>query len=276
VAALVVGVALGLGYAHIQGVAAAVAGHAIGSLTGRTTALPASLEASGAGRGSSGHDGSHRGDHGGSGDGPAVLTAGPDGVIGNTDDVLLPAHPGRSGGPSSGDDDTTTTTTGRSTDSTSTTVPPIPSDLAIGSITVPATAADSTDGCGAAVGFDAARLDDHQPGTAWRMDGDGSGQSLTLPLGGSHHVVSVGLIPGYAQVDACDGTDRFAQNRRITQVTWQFDDGTTVVQPLSAVAEMQMVAVNAQASTVTLHIDGVTADPERDFTAISELNVRGT
>jgi hypothetical protein len=125
--------------------------------------------------------------------------------------------------------------------------------------------------------FDSSRLADDKSETAWRMDGDGSGRSITLSLDGPHRIVSVGLIPGYAQVDACDGSDRFAQNRRITKVTWQFDDGSApVVQELRDAAEMQRVAVSAQATTVTLRIDGVTADPERDFTAISEVDVRGT
>ena len=33
------------------------------------------------------------------------------------------------------------------------------------------------------------------------------------------------MIPGYAKIDPADGTDRYAQNRRIAQVRYTFDDG---------------------------------------------------
>jgi hypothetical protein len=88
-------------------------------------------------------------------------------------------------------------------------------------------------------------------------------------------VLSVGILPGYAKVDPCDGVDRFAQNRRPTTVTWTFDDGSTVTQQLVDTPEMQWIAVDATSSQVALHIDGVTADPERDFTAVSEVAVHG-
>jgi hypothetical protein len=53
-------------------------------------------------------------------------------------------------------------------------------------------------------------------------------------------------------------------------------DGTTVPQTLSDNRQMQTVSVDATTSTVRLRIDGVTPDPERDFTAISEATIRGT
>jgi hypothetical protein len=205
-----------------------------------------------------------------------VVIPGSDGLVGTEDDVVVPATgPRGPTSPSSASGETTTPT--GSTTSTSTTLPPIPTDLAVTAVGVPSTAPASTDGCGQDVAFDGSRVADDQVGTAWRMEGDGSGQTLTLSLGGSHRIVSVGMIPGYALTDPCDGTDRFAQNRRITTVTWQFDDGSApVVQELRDAAEMQRVAVSAHATTVTVRIDGVTAEPERDFTAISEIDVRGT
>lgn len=254
-------------------------GHALGILTGDASALSPELVAPAApGTAGEGPMASADGDAPGNGPAATVVAPGSDGVVGTADDVVVPAPSSRggpttSGGGASGE----VTEPTRSTTSTSTTVPPIPTDLAVTGVDVPSTAPGSTDGCGQDVAFDGARAADDKADTAWRMEGDGTGQSLTLALGGAHRIVSVGLIPGYALTDPCDGTDRFAQNRRITKVTWQFDDGSApVVQELRDAAEMQRVAVSAQASTVTVRIEGVTAEPERDFTAISEIDVRGT
>jgi len=111
--------------------------------------------------------------------------------------------------------------------------------------------------------------------TAWRVDGDGTGQSLTIDLGAEQRVLVVGLVPGYDKVDACDGADRWPQNRRPTQVTWRFADGTASTQTLEDTRELQTVEVDAESDSVTLEIDGVTQNPERDFTAISEVVVQG-
>jgi hypothetical protein len=85
----------------------------------------------------------------------------------------------------------------------------------------------------------------------------------------------VGLAPGYDKVDPCDGTDRWSQNRRPTRVTWIFDDGTTAAQTLNDDRQMQTIEVDTTTQSVQLRIDGVTPDPERDFTAISAVTVRG-
>jgi hypothetical protein len=273
--ALAIAAILLVGYAHAQVSGVVDPGRALGVLTGDATAVVPGLGGVALpptpGEGPAGHGGAEAAVGAPEG---TMVAPGPDGVVGNSDDVLVPTGATR-GGTSAGGASPTTVTSGAPT-STSSTVPPIPTDLAIGTVEVPSTAPDSTDGCGKNVDFDAPRVADDQAETAWRMDGDGTGQSLTLSLGGSHRIVSVGMIPGYALVDPCDGTNRFTQNRRITRATWQFDDGTTVTQELRDAADMQMVAVSAQATTVTVHLDGVTADPERDFTAISELDVRGT
>jgi hypothetical protein len=276
VAALVATAAVLAAYAIGQAGGAMGGGHALGILTGDASALTPDLVAPAA-SGAAGETSHAPGDPDAptsSGPEATVVAPGSDGVVGTEDDVVVPANGTRGGPTSSGV--ATTGPTG-STTSTSTTLPPIPTDLAVAGVEVPATAPGSTDGCGKDVAFDGGRVADDQSETAWRMEGDGSGQTLTLSLGGVHRIVSVGMIPGYALTDPCDGTDRFAQNRRVTRVTWQFDDGSApVVQDLRDAREMQRVAVSAQATTVTVRIDGVTADPERDFTAISEIDVRGT
>ena len=195
-------------------------------------------------------------------------------------DVGTPASPpGEDGTAIPGDpdadrpDDPTQTTL--PPDSTPPTAPPTAVDLMVDGVTVPSTSEPTSDACGEPVAFDASRLVDGADATAWRMDGDGTGKTLTLTFEGTRRVLSVGLIPGFDHVDPCDGTDRFAQNRRISQVTWEFDDGTRVTQDLIDLATMQRIDVDATTRKIVLHIDGVTADPERNFTPISEIAVRG-
>jgi hypothetical protein len=168
------------------------------------------------------------------------------------------------GSGSDGDDDATTTTGA-----------PAPVDLAVSGVTVPATAAAGVDACGNPISYDGYLLVDGIVDTTWRMDGDGTGQTLTLTLDGPRHVREVGLVPGYAKVDPCDGMDRFTQNRRVTTVTWRFDDGSSATQDLADQATMQTLAVDVTTTTITLRLDAVTSSPERDFTAISEISVQG-
>jgi hypothetical protein len=166
----------------------------------------------------------------------------------------------------------TTTTAPRTT----TTAPPDPVALTVASVSAPSTAPSGVDACQTPTSYDAGHLTDGADDTAWRMPGDASGQTLTLDLGAERRVLRVGLAPGYNKVDPCDGTDRWTQNRRPTTVTWLFDDGTEARQTLTDTRGMQTLAVDATTTTIGLRIDGTTAAPERDFTAISELSVLGT
>ena len=56
------------------------------------------------------------------------------------------------------------------------------------------------------------------------------GQTLEIRFGVAEEIDTVGLIPGFAKTDPSDGTDRYAQDRRIAAVQYTFDDGTTAVQ----------------------------------------------
>lgn len=173
--------------------------------------------------------------------------------------------------PSPGDD-TSPTTAPASTPGTD---PPTAVDLLVDKLTVPEPSRSTVDGCGDPLDFGGGKMLDGIDRTTWRMDGDGTGEVLVFELEGARRVLSVGLIPGFDAVDACDGTDRFAANRRITDVTWEFDDGSRVKQRLIDVATMQRIDVDATTTRIKLHIDGVTANPADDFTAVSELVVRG-
>jgi hypothetical protein len=155
------------------------------------------------------------------------------------------------------------------------TEPPTAVDLVVDEITVPSTSASTVDGCGDPLSFADRQMIDGVESTAWRMDGDGTGVTVVLRLKGPRRVLSVGLIPGFDAVDPCNGTDHFATGRRLTNVTWEFDGGKRFEQKLINVATLQRIDVDATTSRIELHIDGVSADPQDDFTAVSELVVRG-
>lgn len=87
----------------------------------------------------------------------------------------------------------------------------------------------SVDAAGNPVGYAPSRTHDQDLSTAWRCNGDGRGERLTLDLPSGTRVAEVGLVPGYAKTDPADGTDRYAQNNRITEVRWHFDDGSAHV-----------------------------------------------
>ena len=158
---------------------------------------------------------------------------------------------------------------------TTTTAPPDPAPLPVRDAAASVAAPDSSDGCGDPTTYGAANAVDGERSTGWSIEGDGTGETLTLDLGGERRVRSVGLLPGYAKVDECTGVDRFPENRRPTAVTWTFDDGTEVSQPLEDAAEIQSIEVDATTSTVVMRIDGVTSDPRRDYTVVSEVAVEG-
>jgi hypothetical protein len=142
------------------------------------------------------------------------------------------------------------------------------------------TAPDNVDGGGERVSYAAANLVDGDPATTWRATGDARGTSLRLRFPVPRVVTVVGLVNGYAKRDPASGDDRYLEERRVTAVTWTFDDGTTYAQVLDdGVRAVQRLAVDpVRTSGVTVRIDVTTApgDADRDYTAISEVEVMGT
>jgi hypothetical protein len=120
---------------------------------------------------------------------------------------------------------------------------------------------------------------DAVPATAWRCPGWAVGHQLVYDFGGPVTLASVGLVPGYAKVDPLDGTDRFAENRTVTAVTWRFDDGSTHRQTISSPGP-SLVTVDlprgVTTSEVVLEIAGTGNDGAiRDFTAVSDVRFAG-
>ncbi len=170
----------------------------------------------------------------------------------------------------------TTTTT---PPTTTTEFVPDPADAFIQTLldpTASSTAADGVDAAGNPVSYDVENTIDSDPGTAWRTDGDGVGETLTYHLVDPAYITSVGLIPGYAKVDPTDGSDRFLENRRVRAVRWTFDGGVVQEQTFADSRDLQTIQIpGVLTSTITVEILETTSDPARDFTPISEVQVEG-
>lgn len=144
-------------------------------------------------------------------------------------------------------------------------------------IVVPETAKASNDWAGNRVTYEPANLTDGDPATAWRMPGNGEGSELTLSWDERQTFTEVGLINGYAKIDAKRGDNWYEINRQVEAVTWVFDDGTEVAQSFDTVTDMQSITLDepVTAQTVRLRIDAVTEPNGKDFTALSEISVKG-
>jgi len=138
------------------------------------------------------------------------------------------------------------------------------------------TAADSVDGAGDAVSFAATQLVDGDPGTAWRVEGDGVGETVTFSWPAAIHVRGIGVVPGYAKQDAVTGEDRFLQNRRVRRVSVTFDGGAAVQVDLTDRPVLQTFEVDAVTSTVQLTVESTTPRSDRDYAAMSEVQFWAT
>ncbi|MET0909460.1 MAG: rod shape-determining protein MreC, partial [Ilumatobacteraceae bacterium] len=170
---------------------------------------------------------------------------------------------------------------------TTTTTPPTttefvvdPADAFVQTLVDPtasSTAPDGVDGAGNPVSYSVDNTVDGDYETAWRTEGDGVGETLTYHFAaGSVYVTSVGLIPGYAKIDATDGTDRFLENRRIRAVRWTFDGGVVQQQDFADSRDLQTIDIpGVLTRTITIEILETTDHGGRDFTPVSEVQVEG-
>lgn len=139
------------------------------------------------------------------------------------------------------------------------------------------TAPDSVDAAGKPISYAAGNLTDGDRQTAWRVAGAGRGETITLTLPSTVHLTRVGLIPGYAKVDPSNDVDRFPENRRVREVRWRFDDGTTVDQRFADTPDMQETEVDATTRSVTIEVLGSRpGTPDHDYLPISEVSLVGT
>ena len=149
----------------------------------------------------------------------------------------------------------------------------------IGGATASCQSPDSVDAAGNKVGYPPTSAYDGDLTTAWRCNGTGVGQALTLTLAEPARVGEVGLVPGYAKTDPRSGVDRYAENNRITRVRWTFSDGSSVVQRLDGSPtnrELQSTRVPAtQSDQVVLEVLGSVRGP-RNTMAVSEVRIGRT
>jgi hypothetical protein len=135
---------------------------------------------------------------------------------------------------------------------------------------------------GRPVTFVAANMVDGAADTCWRRSGNATGTVLTFRLDQPTKLSKVGLINGYAKIAYGGGHryDWYRGNRRVLDVTWTFDDGTTVSQHLTDTMAMQTLPITpVTTQTVRLRIDAVTPPGHgragRDETAVSEVSLVG-
>ena len=147
---------------------------------------------------------------------------------------------------------------------------------AIGAASSTCQSDSSVDAAGRPVSYEPANMYDGDMSTAWRCDGGGVGERVTIDLAGSTAIGEVGLVPGYAKTDARSGADRYAENNRITRVRWLFGDGTSVVQRFDGSPgnrELQTTRIpETAADQVVIEILDSTPGP-RDTVAISEVRI---
>jgi hypothetical protein len=145
-------------------------------------------------------------------------------------------------------------------------------------IDVPGTAPASTDLAGHRVTFGARNLVDGDLQTAWRIAGDATGGSITITFAHPVTLTSVGLVNGYAK--KYPGYNGYWLNRKVTEVRWTFDDGSTFTQRLRRVTRMQTLPVDpGPTSSITVDILATVPSNKpngRDYTAISELSLEGS
>lgn len=129
--------------------------------------------------------------------------------------------------------------------------------------------------------YEAVRAVDGVADTAWRCEGDGTGQQLTLQLPAQVTVAAITIVPGFAKTDPGDGTDRYAQGRRLSQVRVSFDGGAGAVLDLDPAPgrrqPQQLGFAPVRTTTVTIEIlasvpgSGAGNTGPADLVAISEL-----
>jgi hypothetical protein len=138
----------------------------------------------------------------------------------------------------------------------------------------PSHSPNSVDGAGTKTSYGADHLLDDDPTTAWRTDGDATGETLTFTLDSNRPVTTLGLVNGFAKIDRATGEDRYWQERRILRVTWtvggrsfrqSLEDGDRTVQKITIGA--------VSTSVITLRVDRVSRPESKRFdrTVISDV-----
>ena len=154
------------------------------------------------------------------------------------------------------------------------------------SMTASSTSSSAPDASGNTISYSAENAVDGQNSTAWNVDGDGIGQSITLHYDQPITVSRIGMIPGYDKVDSTDGTHRFYQLYVVKKARIEFSDGTSVEANFERDPSMQYTDVpDTTTDTVKITIldtyppgnspEGGNYPYTLDKAAISEIQVEG-
>jgi hypothetical protein len=151
-------------------------------------------------------------------------------------------------------------------------------------LTAPASATGHVDASGRAATYPPEAMVDTDPSTAWRMDGDGTGQKIIVSFPRVVTVTGLALDPGFDKVGKHQ--DRWPENRRISSATFTADDGSAFTigfdtdPKLPASQRLQTFLLPKPLTTRTISVQIEATDPAArgifDTTAISRLAVLGS
>jgi hypothetical protein len=156
------------------------------------------------------------------------------------------------------------------------------------SISASSTAPSAQDAGGRTYTYNPENAVDGDRGTAWQVEGDGSGEYILIEYEEPVVVNSVGMIPGYDKIDPISGTDRFYQRNVVEEAEIEFSDGSSVEAEFDREPQVQFTEVpETETEYVRITIldtyppengpDGAAVDNSTpvDITAISEVEVEG-
>ncbi|MBO0855429.1 MAG: hypothetical protein J2P18_16885 [Nocardia sp.] len=104
------------------------------------------------------------------------------------------------------------------------------------------------------------------------------GQVLTIDLGQTHTIDSIGIIPGWDSVGS-DGTDQWNTHRTVSRVSYRFNDPGATTYTQQTMDQRSLVTTKLSpavtASKITLTVLESKGDPSVNTTAISSIVVTG-
>lgn len=113
-------------------------------------------------------------------------------------------------------------------------------------------------------------LIDDDPGTIWRCEGDGVGDTITFTFEQGTTLVGIRLVNGNTV-----WPDSYTAERRLVSVQWRFEDGSFLVQGLAAnkaePQEVRFPAVITGSVTMTVLASTVPGSSGTDAISISSL-----
>lgn len=136
------------------------------------------------------------------------------------------------------------------------------------------TAADGVDSQGATITYSADNLLDGDTTTAWRTNGTGVGEIITLRFDRLCQLTTLRIVDGYSKTDPGDNTDRWRQNRRVSRFTITTDHQQDATLDPNERDWQTLSLPPSNVEAVELEIrESAPRKTDRDFTAISEIRV---